>query len=193
MRTGDFSADNFGNPVGQIVVTNPYMSGASAVPNLNPNPNVPNNNIYSRCDPATGNPMPLVSVASGQQYQGTPCNKIPGDLFNSIGKQMIALYSAPTPGYSVNLNNFQSEPVRSLYETKFDIRVDQNFSSADSLFARFRYDQAKFVCARRRGGILCGGQCLRQQPGNHQPRPERCPWRDARFFHGQREPIQLRL
>jgi hypothetical protein len=55
---------------------------------------------------------------------------------------MIARYPAPTPGYSVNRNNFQSEPVRWLYETKFDIRVDQNFSSADSLFARFSYDQA---------------------------------------------------
>jgi hypothetical protein len=30
-----------------------------------------------------------LSVASGQQYQGTSCNKIPGDLFNSIGMQMI--------------------------------------------------------------------------------------------------------
>src|SRR4029077_15889323 len=34
------------------------------------------------------------------------------------------------------------EPVRKLDETKFDIRVDHNFSSADSLFARFSYDQA---------------------------------------------------
>jgi hypothetical protein len=142
MRTGDFSADNFGNSVGQIVVTNPYMSGASTVLNPpNPNPNVPNNNVYFQCDPS-GNPMPLVSVASGQQFQGTPCNKIPSQLFNNIGSQMIALYPAPTPGYNVNGKNFQSEPVRSLYETKFDIRVDQNFSSADSLFARFSYDQA---------------------------------------------------
>jgi len=142
MRTGNFSADNFGNPVSQIVVTNPYMSGASTVPNLpNPNPNVPNNNIYFQCDPS-GNPMPLVSVASGQQFQGTPCNKIPSQLFNNIGSQMIGLYPLPTPGYDVNGNNFQSEPVRSLYETKFDVRVDQNFSTADSLFARFSYDQA---------------------------------------------------
>jgi hypothetical protein len=143
MRNGDFSADNFGTPVGQIVIANPYMSGASTVLNPpNPNPNVPNNNIYFQCDPATGNPMPLVSVASGQQYQGTPCNKIPSALFNNIGSQMIALYPAPTPGYNVNGQNFQSEPVRSLYETKFDIRVDQNFSSTDLLFARFSYDQA---------------------------------------------------
>ena len=35
-----------------------------------------------------------------------------------------------------------SAPVRKLDETKFDIRVDHNFSGADSLFARFSYDQA---------------------------------------------------
>src|SRR5207247_5708860 len=35
MRKGDFSADNFGNPLsaGDLVITNPYMSGASATPN----------------------------------------------------------------------------------------------------------------------------------------------------------------
>ena len=38
--------------------------------------------------------------------------------------------------------NFVSEPVRKLDETKFDIRLDHNFSSADTVFARFSYDQA---------------------------------------------------
>ena len=38
--------------------------------------------------------------------------------------------------------NFVNSPVRSLDETKFDIRVDQNFSNSDNLFARFSYDQA---------------------------------------------------
>jgi hypothetical protein len=55
---------------------------------------------------------------------------------------MINLYPLPTPGYDVNGNNFLSEPVRSLNETKFDARLDHNFSSADSVFARFSYDQA---------------------------------------------------
>lgn len=145
MRTGDYSADNFGNPLpaGDLVITNPYMSGASTTPNApNSNPNVPNNNIYFQCAPGTNQPMPLVSVASGQQYQGQPCNVIPQALFNSIGAKMINLYPLPTPGYDVSGQNFVSEPVRSLYETRLDARVDQTFSTADSAFARFSYDQA---------------------------------------------------
>jgi len=145
MRTGDYSADNFGNPLpaGTYVITNPYMTGASAAPNApNNTPNVPNDNVFFQCAPGTNTPMGLVSVASGQQYQGQPCNVIPQGLWNSVGQQLINLYPLPTPGYDVNGNNFQSEPVRSLYETKFDIRLDNNFSSADSVFARFSYDQA---------------------------------------------------
>jgi hypothetical protein len=145
MRNGDFSADDFGNPLpaGDIVITNPYMYGASTTPNLpNPNANVPNNNVFFQCANGTNTPMPLVSAASGQQYQGQPCNVIPPALFNSIGAKMIALYPSPTPGYDVSGNNYLSEPVRSLYETRIDARLDQNFSTADSAFGRFSYDQA---------------------------------------------------
>jgi len=153
MRNGDFSADPFGNtiplptpdptdptnpakgilPSGAIF--NPNMSGAALNPNVYPN-------VYFQCDPSTGNPT-TVNTTTGQQTQGTPCYKIPAALFNnSIGAKMIALYPAPTPGYDLNGNNFLSEPVRSLNETKFDVRLDHNFSSADSVFARFSYDQA---------------------------------------------------
>jgi len=145
MRKGDFSADNFGNPLsaGDLVITNPYMSGASATPNApNSTSNVPNNNVFFQCVPGTNQPMPLVSASTGQQYQGQPCNVIPQGLWNSIGQQLIGLYPLSTPGYNVNGNNFQSQPVRSLYETKFDIRLDNTFSGADSLFTRFSYDQA---------------------------------------------------
>ena len=38
--------------------------------------------------------------------------------------------------------NFINEPIRSLYETKFDVRLDHTFSSADTVFTRFSYDQA---------------------------------------------------
>ena len=143
MRKGDFSADNFGNPVAGLVIANPYMSGTSVTPNApNTTSGVPNNNIYFQCAPGTNTPMPMVSAASGQQYQGQPCNVIPQGLLNSIGQQMINLYPLPTPGYSEGGQNFLSEPVRTLYETKFDIRVDHNFSSTDNMFARFSYDQA---------------------------------------------------
>jgi len=145
MRKGDFSADNFGNPLpaGDLVIANPYMTGASTTPNApNSTPNLPNNNVFFQCVPGTNQPMPLLSASTGQQFQGQPCNVIPQGLWNSIGQQLIGLYPLPTPGYNVNGNNFQSQPVRSLYETKFDIRLDNTFSSADSLFARFSYDQA---------------------------------------------------
>src|SRR5208337_3284486 len=131
MRGGDYSSDAFGNalPAGKMVITNPYMSGASAP------------SIYFQCDPSTGVALPA-DPTTGVQAAGTPCNKIPPQLVNSIGSSLMKLYPEPTPGYDVNGNNFLSEPVRSLNETKFDARLDHNFSSADSLFARFSYDQA---------------------------------------------------
>jgi len=135
MRNGDFSADNFGTPLpaGQLVIANPYLTGASTNPATFPN-------VYFQCD-AAGNPT-AVNTTTGLQVQGTACNKIPTVLFNSIGSSLVNLYPLPTPGYNQSGNNFLSSPVRSLDETKFDIRLDHNFSSADSAFARFSYDQA---------------------------------------------------
>jgi hypothetical protein len=135
MRNGDFSADNFGTPLapGDIVITNPNLSGASTDPTVFPN-------VYFQCDGA-GNPT-AVNTTTGLQVQGTACNKIPAGLFNSIGSALVNLYPLPTPGYNVNGNNFLNEPVRSLDETKFDVRLDHTISSADSIFARFSYDQA---------------------------------------------------
>jgi hypothetical protein len=124
MRTGDFSADNFGNPVSGTVISNP------------------NSGAPFQCDGA-GNPV--VPNADGSQTPaagGSTCNKIPSQLLNSSGTQMIGLYPLPTPGYDFNGNNYITEPVRKLDETKFDIRLDNNFSNADSVFARFSYDQA---------------------------------------------------
>lgn len=132
MRTGDFSADPFGNPVSGIVVVNPNMVGASTNPAIYPN-------IYFQCD-AGGNPLP--AAANGLQPQGTPCNKIPANLINPISQAMINLYPAPNANNPAAGYNFVDSPVRKLDETKFDIRVDHNFSTADSLFARFSYDQA---------------------------------------------------
>jgi hypothetical protein len=132
MRTGDFSSDPFGNPVSGLVIVNPNMIGASTNPAVTPN-------IYFQCDPA-GNPLPV--AANGSQAAGTPCNKIPAGLINTVGQAMINLYPAPNASNAAAGYNFVNEPVRSLDETKFDIRLDHNFSSADTAFARFSYDQA---------------------------------------------------
>jgi len=133
MRTGDFTKDAFGrtNPIGAII--NPNVTGA------------PNTDF--QCD-AQGNPMPLNGATpsnpagNGSQPAGVNCNKIPAGLINPIAAKLIALYPEPNANSPSNFTNFVNEPVRKLEETKFDVRLDHNFSSADSVFARGSYDQA---------------------------------------------------
>src|SRR5271168_3995600 len=143
MRTGDFTNDPFGNPAfgtvtigGQQVsvpaVVNPNMIGASV------DPNAPVN-VYFQCDGA-GNALPV--NPNGSQAHGTACGKIPAGLFNNVGQALINLYPVPNANNPASGYNFVNEPVRNLDETKFDIRLDHSFSSADTMFARFSYDQA---------------------------------------------------
>src|SRR5713226_6586199 len=73
---------------------------------------------------------------------GTACNFIAAALFDPAGQQMLGLYpvsnvSNPSLGF-----NFTNVPTRKLNEASFDVRLDHNFSSKDSVFARFSYDQA---------------------------------------------------
>jgi hypothetical protein len=135
MRNGDFSSDAFGNPVSGLTIVNPNMIGASTSPTASPN-------VYFQCDPSTGAPIP--AGADGRQTPGTNCNKIPTNLINSVGQNMMSIY--PTPNANTgNPNasyNYVNEPVRKLNETKFDVRLDHTLTAADNLFARFSYDQA---------------------------------------------------
>jgi hypothetical protein len=125
-RQGDFSADPFGNPTA-VSIVNPNMVGATG------------NAIYFQCDGA-GNPYP--ANPDGSQLAGTPCGKIPQNLINPIGQAMINLYPAPNTNQAAAGINYLSQPIRQLDETKFDVRLDQNFSEKDTAFARFSYDQA---------------------------------------------------
>jgi hypothetical protein len=139
MRSGDFSADPFGNSLSGIgaaftpVIANPNMVGAS--------------NVYFQCD-SSGNPLPANTSTSttnpqyGLQAQGVNCNKIPSNLVDSVGQALINIYPAPNANNSSAGYNYVNEPVRSLNETKFDARVDETLTGKDNLFARFSYDQA---------------------------------------------------
>jgi hypothetical protein len=132
MRTGDYSADPFGNPVSGLAIVNPNMIGASTNPNTYPN-------VYFQCN-ALGQPLPANS--DGSQPQGIPCNKIPSGLINNIGQAMINLYPTPDADNATAGYNYVNTPVRQLNDTRFDVRLDNNFSNADSAFARFSYEQA---------------------------------------------------
>jgi hypothetical protein len=91
-----------------------------------------------QCDPS-GNPIP--GNPDGTQAAGTNCNKIPTNLFDNIGKQMIRLYPQSNVVNGAGIN-YANVPVRRLDENTFDVRLDHNFSNKDTIFARFSYDQA---------------------------------------------------
>jgi Carboxypeptidase regulatory-like domain len=122
----DFSSDYFGNPVSPTSITNPYLAGEAAP--------------YFQCNAGTG--LPTAVNANGSQVPGVPCAKIPAALINPLGAALVNLYPLPNANNPAGGYNFVNEPVRSLFETKFDIRLDHNFSSADMIFSRFSYDQA---------------------------------------------------
>ncbi len=137
MKTGDFSLDPFGvarpgtfdgsqniNRVGDLV--NPYS----------PTPGTP-----FQCAGVGGPALP--ALADGTQAPGTPCNLIPANMFDPVGQKLLQLYpTSNVVGGGLLGINFTNVPVRSLDEGEFDVRVDHNFSSKDSIFARFSYDQA---------------------------------------------------
>jgi hypothetical protein len=92
-----------------------------------------------QCVGNTTTPEPLKS--DGSQPAGTLCNVIPAGLINPSGAKVAALY--PTPDVPGNSSfNYVNQPTRKLNEGTWDIRLDHNFSSKDSVFGRFSYDQA---------------------------------------------------
>src|SRR5205085_5406753 len=100
-----------------------------------------------QCDPVTLAPLPANS--DGTQAPGVNCNKIlttgPNMMADPVGLAMMQLYpvaNAIDPANAASGVNFTNVPVRKLNEGEFDIRVDHSFSSKDSVFARFSYDQA---------------------------------------------------
>jgi hypothetical protein len=142
----DFTNDLFGNPafntfqatptspvVNVPVITNPYLVGNTLDPTMP-------NNAYFQCNAGTG--LPTAVNANGSQVPGVACGKIPAALVNPLGAALVNLYPFPNANNPAQGFNFVSEPVRSLYETKFDIRVDHTFSANDNIFSRFSYDDA---------------------------------------------------
>jgi hypothetical protein len=93
-----------------------------------------------QCVPGTTTPEP-VNTTTGAQPTGTDCSIIPAALINPIGARVVALYPAPNANPAGGFN-YENQPTRKLNEGTFDVRLDHNFSSKDSAFARFSYDQA---------------------------------------------------
>jgi hypothetical protein len=132
MIGGDFSSDPWGTGVPGIILNNPYVTGADF-----------------QCVGSQNGP-PIPANPDGSQAPGVPCNKIPANLISSIGQGLMDLYPPVNPanpkeapaGSAALGYNYVTEPVRSLDESKFDVRLDQTITSKDTAFGRFSYDQA---------------------------------------------------
>ncbi len=124
----DYSVDPNGNPRGS----------SAAFPNLND----PYTFSPLQCNTVGGTLVPVPVNPNGSQNTGTTsCNIIPAALVNPIGAKVIQLYPTPNAIGSAGFN-YVDQPTRKLNEGTWDFRLDHNFSSTDSAFARFSYDQA---------------------------------------------------
>ncbi len=87
--------------------------------------------------PATRSPRKSRTLAS---YL---CNPIGQGLLSNIVSQGMIPWFPRRPLRQLRRGiQLRHVPVRSLNETKFDIRLDQTFTDKDTAFARFSYDQA---------------------------------------------------
>lgn len=155
MMAGDFRAGPLGTGMAQL--TNPYA--------LKGEPTA------FQCVPGTENlptPTPEPVNSHGGQSAGTDCNFIPPALIDPTGQAMINLYPTANANEPLLGFNFTNTPVRRLNEGEFDVRVDHNFSSKDSVFARFSYDQAvSFVPGGSPGFAEQGAFASTQDITNH--------------------------
>src|ERR1700736_1114432 len=129
MVSGDYRAGPFGS--GMALLINPYANAGDPA--------------NFQCVPGTENlptPTPEPVNGHGGQTVGTACNYIPQALIDATGQKLLQLYPQSNTSNAALGYNYTNVPVRRLNEGEFDIRLDHNFSSKDSVFARFSYDQA---------------------------------------------------
>ncbi len=148
MINGDYTNDPLGVPRPGFADDAPPTNEDGFGNLLNPYTFFPGKTVGPfQCDDSNN---PLDPGSDGVQPGGTPCNKIPRSMFDPAvnssvdptGLAMINLFPLPNVTNFQTLTNFSAVPVRKLNEASFDIRLDHNFSSKDSAFARFSYDQA---------------------------------------------------
>jgi Carboxypeptidase regulatory-like domain len=135
LTTGaDFSLDPFGLQRG---VAQPAYNNTIRFPHLS-NPYA--GFVPFECD-SSDNPIP--AGPGGVQTGGTQtCDKIPANMIDPTGQAILQLYPVSNASNPALGFNFTNTPVRKINEGEFDVRLDHNFSSKDSAFARFSYDQA---------------------------------------------------
>jgi hypothetical protein len=90
------------------------------------------------------NPNGFCGVPIGVDATGNPTNIFPTGSIDPLAARLAALI--PPPNSSNPAFNYFAVPVRTETRNNFDVRVDHTFSSKDSIFGRFSYEnQPSFI------------------------------------------------
>ncbi len=86
-------------------------------------------------DPVTG----LAAASTGYAREPFSGNIIPANRISPVATKLLSLFPSPNTGGSTIVNNYVDAPLLLQNSDDFDVRIDQNFSSKDQLFARGSY------------------------------------------------------
>lgn len=86
---------------------------------------------------------------------GQPSNIIPGTGIDQLAARLAALY--PVPNASNPAYNFVSSPKRVINRNNFDMRLDEQISEQDSVFARYSFETVPTNIPAVFGPIADGG------------------------------------
>jgi hypothetical protein len=110
-------------------------------------------------DAVTGISIPCAGNPAGTQVgfvrEPFPGNILPASRLDPNAIKLLNLY--PAPNNSSLFNNYSADPILRNDANQFDIRVDQNFSDKDSLFARVTYVNNPLYIPGPFPGIADGG------------------------------------
>ena len=126
---------NTGNPTGAVALDcsgNPTFNGE-----------IFNGRLTQVVPVTSANPSGLCGVPIGVNASG-PTNMFPAGSTDPLASRLAALI--PPPNSSNAAFNYIAVPVRTETRNNFDVRVDHTFSSKDSVFGRFSYeDQPSYI------------------------------------------------
>ena len=89
------------------------------------------------------NPYSTTTVGTTTTRNAFPGNQISPGYLDSAAGMIAALMPAPTNSNAVN--NYTYNAAQTQQTNQFDVRIDQNLGSSDTLFVHYDYDKSDFV------------------------------------------------
>lgn len=163
----EYSYDDFGATLGGPLVKDKtffflnYHGGRSKIPVeagnyvTVPTAKMRNGDFSELLDPgftSLGRPIIIYDPVTGQPFPG---NVIPGNRIDPVGRNYLNAFPLPTRGDRYT-QNYLTNRLRDTQIDDFDVRLDHNLSSNDSLFARFSYTNSERFDPGRIPGYQAG-------------------------------------